>query len=225
MGRSFFTGTYDELYHGSNTFSTLINGDPPEYGVTPAQALSYANLNSAYAAAFLIAKAPETKTTPAIQARNDAAIPLREMASDLAKVIDGTPGVTNQQKLDLGLNVRKTPEPVAAPGTSSDFAVQVLPDGTVVLTWKCNNPPGAIGTTYNVFRRTTPSGPFDFLGTAGQRRFIDATLPANAAQITYQIQAVRSTAIGANAQFLVNFGFNNGGTLLTASVSPVKLAA
>ena len=114
--------------------------------------------------------------------------------------------------------------PVGPPGTATDFKVKVEGDGTLVLTWKCPQPPGAVGTTYNVFRRTTPSGPFDFLGTAGQRKFIDATLPANSVQITYQIQAIRSTAIGANAQFLVNFGFGTGG-ISTASVTPVKLAA
>jgi hypothetical protein len=114
--------------------------------------------------------------------------------------------------------------PVGPPGTATDFKVKVEGDGTLVLTWKCPQPPGAVGTTYNVFRRTTPSGPFDFLGTSGQRKFIDATLPANSVQITYQIQAIRSTALGANAQFLVNFGVGSGG-IATASVTPVKLAA
>ncbi len=73
-------------------------------------------------------------------------------------------------------------------------------------------------------RRTTPTGPFDFLGTSGQRKFIDTTVPAGSSQITYQLQGVRSTAIGPYAQFNVNFGFASNGQM-TASVTPVKLAA
>ena len=114
---------------------------------------------------------------------------------------------------------------MGTPGTPTGFKVLVQGDGTVELTWKCVNPPGASGTTYNVYRAASLDGPFEFLGTSGQRKFIDSTIPGGSSHFVYQIQAVRSTALGAFAQFNVNFGIGGGGAQITASVTPVKLAA
>jgi hypothetical protein len=65
---------------------------------------------------------------------------------------------------------------------------------------------GAVGTTYHVWRRIGPSGPFTCLGATGVKKFVDETLPQGLAQVTYQIQAVRSTKAGPWARFDVNFG-------------------
>jgi hypothetical protein len=225
MASSFFTRPEAELYVGTQNFSSKITLAPTDYGLTAAQALEYSDLNTLWRSAYEVANDPQQRTIGKVATKNNLEAQIREKSSQLAKIVEATPTVTDEQKIDLGLNVRKVPEPIGAPGTPTDFAVQVLPDGTLVLTWKCANPAGASGTTYNVFRRTTSTGPFDFLGTSGQRKFIDNTLPANSQQITYQIQAIRSTALGANAQFLVNFGFNSSGGFAAASVTPLKVAA
>src|SRR5687768_17160992 len=104
MARSFFTGTDAELYTGSESFSTKISATPTAYGLTAPQAASYATLNTAYASAFMAAQDPETRTKGQVAAKNTARDNLRIAASDLAKIIDGTPSVTDQQKIDLGLN-------------------------------------------------------------------------------------------------------------------------
>lgn len=49
-------------------------------------------------------------------------------------------------------------------------------------------------------------------GAAGSRKFLDGTLPAGASPVTYQVTAVRSTAAGNPAQFVVNFGTGGSGT-------------
>ena len=59
---------------------------------------------------------------------------------------------------------------------------------------------------YQICRRTAATGEFAYLGGAGEKKFVDTTVPAGAPQVTYQIQAVRSTAVGPWAQFNVNFG-------------------
>src|SRR5204862_8282096 len=128
-------------------------------------------------AAYMAANDPTTRTKGAVAAKDDAAAALKLQAATIAKLIDGTPTVTNQQKLDLGLSVRKVPAPMPAPGTPSDFGVTLSADGSVELTWKCSNPTGSTGTIYQVFRRTTPEGEFVYLGGGGDKKFVDATIP------------------------------------------------
>jgi hypothetical protein len=118
-----------------------------------------------------------------------------------------------------------TPSPVGPPGTPTDFSVELDGNGTLNLKWKCVNPAG--GTMYQVYRRIGGDGEFTYLGGSGDKKFVDETIPAGATALTYQIQAVRSTAVGMWATFNVNFGTNSGGTM-TASVeevSPTKKAA
>ena len=86
--------------------------------------------------------------------------------------------------------------------------------------------PAPVGTIYQVSRRTGATGAggaFVAVGGTGTRSFVDPTVPAGAAAVTYQIQAVRSTAVGPWAQFNVNFGVS--GTGMTATVVGPKLAA
>lgn len=119
-----------------------------------------------------------------------------------------------------------TPSPVPAPGTPTDFTTTLNPDGSLKLNWKCPNPPGAVGTVYQIARRDGASGDFIAVGGSGKRSFIDETLPAGVASVTYQITAVRSSAIGVAAQFIVNFGTVPGSGEMTASVEMTpKLAA
>jgi hypothetical protein len=118
------------------------------------------------------------------------------------------------------------PSPVPAPGTPSDFVATLNPDGSVKLTWKCANPAGATGTIYQLSRKTGATGTFAAVGVSGTRSFIDATVPAAVASVTYQIIAVRSTAVGVAAQFIVNFGVSGAGEMVASVVqSQPKLAA
>ena len=104
-----------------------------------------------------------------------------------------------------------TPSPRPAPGVPTGFAASLGGDGSVTLTWKCANPPRCTGTIYQVYRRVGGEGEFTYIGGAGKKEFVDATLPAGAGQVTYQVQGVRSTAAGPWAQFNVNFGTGGGG--------------
>ena len=126
-----------------------------------------------------------------------------------------------------GIPAPATPSSRPVPGTPFDYKVELEPNGTLVSTWKCNNPAGTTGTMYQVFRRIGGAGEFVYLGGNGAKTFTDDTIPANATQLTYQIQAVRSTSVGVFAEFNVNFGTNaGGGTFATFSESPnAKLAA
>ena len=117
------------------------------------------------------------------------------------------------------------PSPTPPPGEPFAFTVKLENDGSLTLKWKCNNPPGTSGTLYQIWRRIGPEGAFTFLGGTGMKQFTDSTIPAGSSQVTYQLQATRSTAIGPWAQFNVNFGTTStGAATATVSESP-KLAA
>ena len=122
-----------------------------------------------------------------------------------------------------------TPTPVGTPGTPTSFAASLGADGALGLKWKCVNPIGSVGTIYQVWRRINGTGgtggasvDFAYLGGSGTKSFTDSTVPAGSAAVTYQIQAVRSTAVGPWAQFNVNFGVS-GGESMTASVEPMAM--
>ena len=159
------------------------------------------------------------------QAAKDATIVMHDTVlamglygADLIKKIKAKAGQSGNSVYALAsLPSPVTPSPVGDPGLPTDFKVSLNQDGSVDLSWKCPNPPGAVGTLYQVFRRIGATGEFDYLGGSGQKAFTDATIPAGSSQVTYQIQAVRSTAIGPWAQFNVNFGVSSSGTT-TASV-------
>ncbi len=222
MGRSFYFGTPAQLYTSSQTFSDLINAAATSYGLTSAQALSYQTLNDDYRAKFVLSQAPETRTKGTIQARNDSKFLLIQKAAELAKIIEATPTVTNQQKVDLGLSVRATPSPMPPPGTCSNFKVELLGDGSVKSTWKANNPPGMTGVTYQVWRRFGSEGEFTFHGATGLKQYIDSTIPAGTPQVQYQVRGIRPTTAGDWAQFNVNFGVSPSGAT-TASAVQMKV--
>jgi hypothetical protein len=128
------------------------------------------------------------------------------------------------------LPVPATPAPVPPPGTPTDFSATLNPDGSLKLRWKCANPANASGTIYQVSRKVGSggAGSFSIIGGCGTRTFDDPTVPAGVASVTYQVQAVRSTAAGVAAQFVVNFGVGGSGEAFASVVGAAgtpKLAA
>ena len=74
-------------------------------------------------------------------------------------------------------------------------------------------------------RRIGASGSFAVIGASGIRSFTDGTLPTGLSSVTYEIRAIRSTAVGTAAQFLVNFGTGSSGETMAFVAAAPKLAA
>ena len=72
-----------------------------------------------------------------------------------------------------------------------------------------------------VWRRIEGGEPV-YCGGCGKKTYTDNTVPAGTTNVTYDIQAVRSTAAGPWATFNVFFGMG-GGT--TVAEQPAKMAA
>jgi hypothetical protein len=217
MSRSFFGRTDHDLYMGSGSFAVKINASPESYGLSALQAAEYQALSDIYRACYVVAIAPGTRTVGTVSAKNDAREKLRVAAGNLARIIRGTSSVTDAEKIALGLSVPGSHVAAAGAavdslGTPTRFSVTLDGIGGLILKWKCTNP-RATGTVYQISRSIQPpvgTGRFTFLGISRKRKFIDSTVPAGASEMNYQIQAVRSTAVGPVATFNVMFGVGAG---------------
>ncbi len=99
------------------------------------------------------------------------------------------------------------PSPIGPPGKPDRITVELSEIGGIVLRWTCKNPRGSRGTAYHVHRRIAATGgQWEFLGIAGRKKYVDATVPAGVGVVSYRIQAFRSTALGPVAEHHVNLG-------------------
>jgi hypothetical protein len=198
-------------------------------GTTALAVTDLATKTSAARAAF---NAQQAAQNAAKAATNDYKIAVNAMTTavaDILKQIKTKAAISGPAVYSLAeIPAPAVPSPRPAPGKPTDFVATLEENGALNLKWKCANPAGTSGTIYQVWRRNTPTGEFNYLGGSGSKSFDDATIPAGSSGVTYQIQAVRSTAVGLWAQFNVNFGVSSGGPTMIASVietAPTKIAA
>lgn len=178
-------------------------------------------------AAYDAQQAAKQAAKAATNALREALEPMVDAMADILKQVKAKAAVSGGSVYTLAqVDPPLPPSPITTLGTPTDFIVMLDGSGTVQLKWKCTNPRGATGTIYQVWRRTSPTGEFTYIGGNGSKKFTDTTLPAGSTHVTYQVQAVRSTATGPFAQFNVNFGVGAGG-IVTATVEPAttKIAA
>ena len=184
MSRSFYLGTEAELATGSAAFSTKITATPSAFGLLPADASSYAALDALYQTAYSVAADPETRNKGKIAAKALARRNLKLAAADLAKKIEGTATVTDEQKIDLGLSVRSMPSPIPIPSTSPVIEVISVNAWTVKIRLRDSagthrgRAPGTIGAS--VFSYVGATAPTDiaswkFEGSIGRVTKVNVT--------------------------------------------------
>jgi hypothetical protein len=228
MSRSFFNGTETELYNGANVFAARIVESPSTYGLTQAAADAFAALNTTFRQAYAVANAPATRCPTSVIAKNTAKDALKLLASQLAKVVSGTSTVSDAERSAMGLSVRSAASPMRSLGTPQRFKIHLQPAGDLTLTWKCNNPRGANGTLYAIYRQLNGEGEFTRLACIGKRTFTDSTVPAGSMSITYRVQAIRSTGAGECGFFIVNLGKPASAiqhATTSASINQLRMAA
>lgn len=226
MGMAWFNSTKDAtLAAASANFSTRISATPTAFNLTAAQATSYAAVDAAWQSAYEAARDPNSRTRSLVVAKDAARDTMKRAASALAKYVYASATVSDQQRSNLGLSVRAIPAPVGPPGTPYDFKYtlsRVQGADVLSFTWKSDNPRGAGGTIYQVYRQVGEAGPWVYLGGSGQRKYEDPTIPLGVGQVSYQVQGIRSTAAGAWGTFVVSYG---SGEQAKARAEAMKLAA
>ena len=203
------------------TNSVAIGSSAP---AVTAWATAVTNARAAYAAQQAAQSAAKDATTDL----NVAMQTMMDATTSIIKQVRAKADITGDSVYSLAsLPVPATPAPRPAPGKPTDLLVTLDESGILNLGWKCINPAGASGTIYQVWRRIGAATEFTYIGGSGTKTFVDNTLPTGSTQVTYQIQAVRSTAVGPWAQFNVNFGVSSAGTMtaMVTESTPTKIAA
>ncbi len=185
-------------------------------GVDPAGVTALETKTTAARDAYNAQQAAQQAARAATETFYEAVRNMASAGSAIISQIRATADVDGDAIYNLAeIPVPSGPSPRPAPGTPYELKSEVNGNGELMLSWKCDNPAGTSGTIYQVYRSVNGSLDFEYLGGVGSRKFVDATIPAGATQITYKMQAVRSTAAGMWATFNVLFGSN------VASVTPI----
>ncbi len=118
----------------ADNFSSRISAeaDPGVLGLDAVQVSAYAALQMDYDTKFTLATQPTTRGGATILAKNLAKKPLVSESRKLAMIVTNHPGVTDQQRYDLGLTVRDNePTPVPVPSTAPTIDVKSMDGWTL----------------------------------------------------------------------------------------------
>ncbi len=201
--RDFLPHKDADLLAWAQAFSTKITATPVAFGLVAAQATAFAALLSTWSADLATATDPATRTRAAISAKNDSRTPMKAEARELARVINAFPSITNEQRIELGLNPRSgTISPIQPP--------QECPVMEVV---------SAVGRTLKVKLRAQDSnrrGKPDGVDGATCLTFVGSAPPADITQWKFEGSTARTTfdvefpaTVAAGAQvWLCAFWFN-----------------
>ena len=210
------------VQYGLN-FKTRIAATPLVFSLTAAQATQFGTLYDTFVSAFNISQSDATNSKSATITKNTAKTAMISYLRVLAGIVQKAPTTTDTMRSDLGLTVPKVPSHPGNPGTPFKFKASLTATGALDLAWKCTSPTG--GTVYQIYRKVDAGEP-TYMGGSGTKKFVDAGVPAGASKVTYQIQGVRSSGVGAWASFDVQFGVApSGPTIASTTQSTVKLAA
>jgi hypothetical protein len=206
---------YSQRQAGWNTNATAIGISTSEVTALGTLISSAQTALSAQIASKQVAK-DDTVTL------HDSARALSAAGADLIRKIKAKAGQTGGDSVYALAQIPppSTPSPVGPPGTPYQLKVELIPGGALTLTWKCDNPVGSQGTLYQIGRKVNGATEFDYVGGVGTRKFTDTTLPAGTNQVIYQIQGVRTTALGVAQEFIVSIGSGANGVMTASVVEP-----
>lgn len=175
----------NELLAFATNLKTLITAAPTTYGLTAAQATAYGAVVSSYASA-LAACDPGIRSKTAVAAKNTAKANLKLASQQTANLINGTPTVTDAQKVALGIPPRAKPQPIPAPSTPPSVEVISVSGWNVKIGLRTSStdakrrkPAGVSGCTVMSFVGTAPSNDMSkwkYEGMSG-KTVVDVTFP------------------------------------------------
>ncbi|VAX40508.1 hypothetical protein MNBD_PLANCTO03-1213 [hydrothermal vent metagenome] len=174
-------------------------------GLTPAQVSQLQGEIAAARAGYMAAQQSRNESKSSTVNYYTVSDTLVDDGRDLISTIKAFAEATNNPDVYVLADVPPPAPPgiTPPPGTPYEFRVALRQDGSFGLEWKCNNPAG--NTVYEIMR-SDAGGAMSFVNTAGDKSYIDTTIPANTSPLVYQITAIRSMLRGDPAQFIVQIG-------------------
>ncbi len=193
--------------------STLWRDVADDIGLDEAQVLQWQGLIAGAQGKFTARTIAVANAKSATEALGAAGQDLRRKSAELVRSIK-TFAEAQQKPSEVyvlaNIPAPQNPSTMPPPGIPNTFKAALNPDGSLTISWKCANPPGASGTVYAIRRRSSASAAWEFIGAVGVRKFTDHALPP-VTSITYQVQAQRGSSVGLpSTPFNVMFG--SGGT-------------
>ncbi|XAM00236.1 hypothetical protein OT109_02380 [Phycisphaeraceae bacterium D3-23] len=173
-----------DMMHWAGLFSQHLSAAPgPEaFGVTAAEAASYAALLAEAQSAYAVANDPDTRTSVAVKAKDAALARLAAQSRELVKVIKARPSVTDAQRELLGIAPRKTARKsaVARPSEAPRLTVRGVRGWTALLRLsdqaapsRKSKPEGVSGAVVRYFVGDRPPGTlagWEYAGTTSVTR-------------------------------------------------------
>lgn len=124
----------EALRSWANNFAGLITADPAKYALQPADAVLIQDAADDYDAKLTIALDPDTRTVVTIAAKDGAKAYGLTLWRAYAQQIKANLGVSNEDKLALGLNLDDdTPTPVPPPSTNPLLSIVASQAGVQTL--------------------------------------------------------------------------------------------
>ena len=205
MARDYIPHTEADLLQWSSAYSQKITASPTSYGLVVGDATQLATLQSAFATALAAATDPETRGGSTIHAKEQARVNLVDYCRFLARQIQGTPSVTDQQKYDLGLTVRDTePTPVPIPAHPPQVTIVSVSGRTVRIRMRDVQNPTRRGRPEYVAGATIVS----YVGTEAPTGASNWKFEGNTTHTTADIQFPDTVPAGATV-WIACFWYNS----------------
>ena len=172
----------------SSQMATKIAADPEDWSLTAANATALTAAQADYATKLAAAVNPQTRGRSTCFAKSQSRTSLVNLIRQVARQIQGSMTVTDQQREDIGLPVRdREPTPRGVPGQCAVEIVSVIGRTAKVRIYDPANPtrrgraPGVAGITVVTYVGAEKSeNPADYaLQGVTSKSVIDVTFPAS----------------------------------------------
>lgn len=131
-----------DLLAWCTNFDNLITASPSTYGLVTADALAITAVVAPYQAAQAVVDNPATKTSVTVAAKNNAKQAMLVILRTYSSQIRLNAGVTDADKLALGLNLpNNSPSPIPAPTSSPIVSVIGATPGQLTIRYADSNTP------------------------------------------------------------------------------------
>lgn len=175
MGVNYLPGREADLYNWAVSFSSQLTATPTAFGITAPQAAALAPKVTALGDLIAECSNPSTRTPGKVSAKLSARRALVAAIRPLVRIIQAFPGITLEQRRDLGINLRDSAgRPINPPATPPVVEVESAFGHTLNVRVHAvggdrrAKPEGAQGCTLFTFVGATPSGNPDDWTCQGQ---------------------------------------------------------